>query len=128
LTGDLEGLRTTHRPDLHRQVLLHWTSEGEQAVVLEELALEGDRALVEEGADHLDGLLDPRQRLGARPLDVVLGEQPEVPARETARAAPAGELVERGRRLGNERRLAENYTGQARSETDVRRVPRRCRE
>ena len=78
LTGDLERLRATHRPHLDGQVLLDRPCEREQSVILEELAIERDRAVVEQCPYYLDALLDPGQRLGPRPVDAVLGQQAKV--------------------------------------------------
>jgi hypothetical protein len=78
LTGDLERLRATHGPHLDGQPLLDRPREREQPVVLEELAVEGDGAVVEQCPNDLDALLEARQRLGPRPVDVVLGQQAEI--------------------------------------------------
>ena len=78
LTRDLERLRAPHRPDLYWQSLLDRSRECEQPVVLEELAVERNGAVVEQSPDDLDALLDLRQRLGPRPVDVVLGQQAEI--------------------------------------------------
>jgi hypothetical protein len=90
-----ERLRAAHGAHLHRQVVLHRPGEGEQPVVLEELPVEGDGALVEQRADHLDTLDGPRERLGLGPVDLVLGEQAEVPAAQDHLAPAPGQLVER---------------------------------
>ena len=108
LRGGLEGAGPAHRAHLHRDVLLHRTGEGEQAVVGEELAVEGDGALVEQGPDDVHPLDDPRERLHRRPVHAVLRQQAEVAAGQHHLGATAGQLVEGGRRLRDEGGLAEH--------------------
>ena len=82
--------RTTsaaHGADLDRQAILDRTGEREQPLVGEELTVEGDRAVVEQGPDDVDALLDPGQRLGVRPVD-----------RRTARAGRSCRIRARPRR------------------------------
>ena len=118
LAGDLERPGAAHGAEQQWQPFLNRAGEREQPGVFEELAVEVDGSLVEEGPDHLVRLDRPGQRLGPRPVDVVLREQTEVAAGDDALGAPAGELVERGHRLRDERRLAEHDTGQTRAEAD----------
>ena len=124
LAGELEGLRAAHRPDHERETLLHRPGEGEEPAVLVELAVEGDRAVVEERAHDVVRLLDPGERLDLRPVDAVLGEQPEVADREDAFRATARELVQGRKRLAEQRRLTEPDPRQARAEVDSLRLVR----
>ena len=119
LAGRLEGLRAAEGADQQGKMLLHRAGEGEQPGVVEELALEGQRAGVEEGAHHVVCLLDPRQRLYGRPVRGVLGEQAEVPAGDDAFGAAARQLVEGGHRLGDQGRLAQGDRGQAGAHADL---------
>ena len=115
----LEGLRAAQGADQQGKMLLHRAGEGEQPGVVEELALEGQRSGVEEGAHHVVCLLDPGQRLDARPVRRVLGEQAEVPTGDDALGTAAGQLVERGDRLGNVGRLTQRDRGQAGPHADL---------
>lgn len=117
-----------HRAHHDRHPLLDRAGEGEQAVVLVELTVEGDRALVEEGADDLDALDHPGQRFRGGPVDLVLTQQPEVAAAQHDLGAAAGEFVEGGGRLGDERRLPQHDAREARPEPDLAGVGRGRRE
>src|SRR5581483_12361465 len=81
LAGELEGLRTAHRADLDRHSLLDRPRGGEQAAVAVELAVEVDRALVEERPQHVMGLAEPGERARGAVSGPVLLEHPEVPDR-----------------------------------------------
>jgi hypothetical protein len=78
---------------------------------VEELPVEGDRPLIEQRADHLDALDDPRERLGPLPVDAVLGEKAEVAARQHDLGAAPGQLVQGRRGLRDERRLTQDDAG-----------------
>ncbi len=90
-----------------------------------EVAVEGDRAVVQERADDLHPLDGARQRLHLLPVDAVLRQQPEVATGQDDLGPPAGELVERGGGLGDEGRLAQGHGGDAGPQADLRRLVRR---
>jgi hypothetical protein len=60
-------------------VVLHGPRGGADARVGEELALEVDRSLVEQCADHAVGIAQPPDRARALPLDPVLRQHGYVP-------------------------------------------------
>ena len=124
LAGELHRLGAAHGADVERQAVLHGPREGEEPGVLVELAVVGDHALVEEGAHDLVRLLDARERLDRLPVDAVLREHAEVAAGDDALRAAAGQLVEGGERLADERRLAEVDAGEVGPEADVLRLVR----
>ena len=119
LACHLEGPRAAQGADQHGKMLLHRAGEREQPGVVVELAVEGQRSGVEEGAHHLVGLLHPRHGLHARPVHPVLGEQAEVPDGDDALGPAAGQLVERGHRLGHQGRLTQRDRGQAGTHSDL---------
>ena len=119
LAGDLERPGALHPAHLQRDPLLHRARGGEQAGVVEEVALEVDLAVVEERPHHVHRLAQARQRPAARPVEVVLLEHHEVACRDDRLGAPARELVECRELLADQRRLAQEHVRDVRAEADV---------
>jgi hypothetical protein len=74
-----------------------------------ELALEVDRALVEEGAKDVMRLAQPSDRLHPLQPNAVLLQHREVPGREDELGPAVGELVERGDLLRDDGRILEDH-------------------
>ena len=128
LARGLERARALHPAHLQRDPLLHRARGGEQARVLEEVALEVDLAVVEERAHHVHRLAQARERPALRPVEVVLLHHHEVAGRDDRLGAAAGQLVERRELLADQRRLAQEHVGHVRAEADVARLVGRRRE
>ena len=89
LTGQLHRLWATHGAYLQRQVFLHWAGCRRHAGVAVEVALEVDRALVEDRSHHLVRLAQAGDRTGSTPLDAVLLEHRDIADAEDDLGAPA---------------------------------------
>ena len=105
LAGQLHRLGATHRADLQWQVLLDGPGRGRDSGVAVEVALEVDRALVEEGAHDVVGLAQASDRSCPAPLDAVLLEHRDVADPEHDLGPAVAELVERGCELSDVGRL-----------------------
>ena len=118
LAGQLHRLGATHRAHLQRQVFLHRTGCRRHPGVAVEVALEVDRALVEDRSHHLMRLAQPGDRTSSTPLDAVLLEHRDVADPEHDLGAPAAQLIERGSELSDIGRLPHVDRRHAGAESD----------
>ncbi|MEA2495403.1 MAG: hypothetical protein QOJ29_3314 [Thermoleophilaceae bacterium] len=124
LARQLHRLGAAHRADLQRQVFLDWTGCRRHAGVAVEVALEVDRALVENRPHHLVSLAKPGDRPGSTPLDAVLLEHRDVADAEDDLGTPAAQLVECRCELSDVGRLPHIDRRHARPEPDPLRALR----
>ena len=118
LACELHGFRSAHRAHLQRDALLHRPRCSGDTRVAEEVALEVDRALVEQGADHVDGFAQACDRARPAPLDPVLLERGEVADPQDHLGSAAAQLIERAGKLGDIGRIAQVDGGDTGTETD----------